>query len=159
MKKTIYLFVIAFLICLQTKAQNMPVPDPNTPNVLFLKYSVILNGNNSSFFDDQIRISETEAIRRPTYTYLHKLVGEMGVWQKFYVPNPEEFAYIDPTSYNAVSLSKMQLYNILNPKHDAQRKAYLESFTEIYLIDYEQKQPKQPTKVKITKVRPCNFWF
>ncbi|PKQ63296.1 hypothetical protein Rain11_2665 [Raineya orbicola] len=41
MKYAIFLFaLIAFV---NSSAQQMPVPDPNTTNVLFLKYSKLLN--------------------------------------------------------------------------------------------------------------------
>lgn len=159
MKKIIYLLSVAFLLCFQgIQAQQMPAPDPNTPNVLFLKYSTTLNraGNNR---EAQVRISENEAIWRPTYIYLQKLVGERGVSERFYVPNPDEFAYIDPTVYNAVSLDLNQLYNLLNPKNVNTRQAYLKTFHEIYLIDYDQNNPKATSKVKIMRVKPCNFWF
>lgn len=160
MKKTIYLLVIAFFICLQTMAQNMPVPDPNSSNVLFLKFSSTLNSNNS-YYESQIRISEVEAIRRPTYTYVKTIDGNIErLMQRFYVPNPEEFAYIDPATYNSVSLDLIQLATLLKFKSQEQKRAYLESFTEIYLIDYEQKYTRGGgNKVKILRVKPCNFWF
>jgi hypothetical protein len=160
MKKTIYLLSIAFLICFQGLAQTMPIPAPNTPNVLFLKYSTTINMPNTSS-QGYIRISETEEIKRPTYRYIQKLVGDkMAVAERFYVPNPEEFAYIDPAVYNSVSLDLNQLYNLLKPKDINSRQAFLKTFTEIYLIDYEQKYTRGgTTKVKILKVKPCDFFL
>jgi len=163
MKKAIYLLGIVFSVCFQSlQAQQMPAPDPNMANVLFLKFSTTLNSNNSYYPDDQIRL-ETEAIWGPAYTYVKTIdatnIHYGRVVQKFYVPNPDDFAYIDPATYNSVSLDLVQLATVLKPKNEDQRKAYLNSFHEIYLIDYEQKNPKAASKVKIMRVKPCDFWF
>jgi hypothetical protein len=159
MKKTIYLFSIAFLICFQGLAQTMPIPDPNTTNVLFLKYSTVFNGDKS-YYDSHVRVSQTEVIKRPAYMYVQKLTGDrIAVAERFYVPNPEEFAYIDPAVYNSVSLDLNQLYNLLKPKDLNSRQPFLKTFHEIYLIDYEQKYNRGGTnKVKILRVKPCDFW-
>jgi len=137
MKKIITLLsIIALLISYQNvKAQQMPVPDPNIANVLFLKYSTTLNRVNTFFSNDEVRISETEIIWRPTYTYVQKLAGDrIAVAERFYVSSPDDFTYIDPAVYNAVSLDLNQLYNLLKPKDINSRQAYLKTFHEIYLI-------------------------
>ncbi len=77
----------------------------------------------------------------------------------FYIPNPEEFAYIDPAMYDAISLSRVQLVDILKTKTIQQEKEYLNGFTNIYLIDYEQKNPSNPNQVKILNVKPDYNFF
>jgi hypothetical protein len=117
MKKTIYLLSIAFLICFEGIAQNMTIPAPNTPNTLFLKYSISLNGEA---YVPKVNISEYPETRDYKPVYLFFSDGVMNaslsiIRNYFYAIDPEECAYIDPALYNSVSLSREQL-EVLVPK-------------------------------------------
>ena len=163
MKKTFYLLSIAFLICFQGVAQNMPLPDPNTPNVLFLKYSNALNGVNSYRMSD-VRMPNDFIESRFCYFYLKVTDANNNhsgkLIQKLYVIDSEEFAYTDAAVYNSVSLDVNQLGELLRHKSQEQKRAYLDSFQTIYLIDYEQKYTRGGVnKVKILRVKTCNFFL
>ncbi|MCU0440340.1 MAG: hypothetical protein MUC49_20815 [Raineya sp.] len=154
--KKIFLFAVIFL-AISSQAQTMTVPDPNTPNTLFLKFSTVLNGENS--YVPKRDISEYEEVinYKPVYLFWSDAVKNASMsilMNMFYAIDPEEFAYIDPALYNSVSLSQEQLINVLKTKTNYEEKNYLGAFDTIYLIDYEQKNPRNTSKVKILKVRP-----
>ncbi|MCU0440339.1 MAG: hypothetical protein MUC49_20810 [Raineya sp.] len=162
MKKILVLFIMVALIATNSQAQNMTVPDPNTPNTLFLKFSHTLNSPYAYIPD--VDISEYEEVSNYKPLYLFTSGGIMNaslsiMRNYFYAINPEEFAYIDPALYNSVSLSKSQLIDVLKTKTTDDGKNYLGAFTTIYLIDYEQKYAKNTSKVKILKVRPYYNFF
>lgn len=155
MKYAIFLFaLIAFV---NSSAQQMPVPDPNTTNVLFLKYSKLLNEEHSFIPKSNISKYPEPVNFKPVYLFfsftMHDASGNI-MRNCFYIPNPEEFAYIEPTTYEAVALSRVQLIDILKTKTTQEWKNYLNSFDVIYLIDYEQHNPRNPNQVKILKVKP-----
>jgi hypothetical protein len=162
MKKLIILLIVTMFVTISNQAQTMTVPDPNTPNTLFLKFSHTLNSPHAYITD--VNISEYPETRdyKPIYSFISGGVMNASLsiirnW--FYAIDPEECAYIDPALYNSVSLSREQLVNILKTKTVAETKTYLDSFTTIYLIDYEQKYAKNNSKVKILKVRPFYNFF
>lgn len=157
MKKILVLFIMVALIAHNSQAQNMTVPDPNTPNTLFLKYSKVLNGEYS--YRPKVDVSPyLETIDyKPVYSFISDAVmnSSMGILMNyFYTIDPEEFAYIDPALYNSVSINQAQLIDILKTKTTDDGRNYLGAFDTIYLIDYEQKNPRNTNKVKILKVRP-----
>jgi hypothetical protein len=161
MKKLLLLFVMVALIATYSQAQTMPIPASNVSNTLFLKYSQTLNSPYS--YLPKVNISTTRVRDfKPVYSFISDAVKNASssiMEDYFYVIEPEEFAYIDPTLYNSVSLSREQLIDILKTKTITETKAYLDSFTTIYLIDYEQKNPSNSNQVKILRVKPFyNFY-
>jgi len=164
MKKIINLLsIIVLLISYQNaKAQQMPVPDPNTANVLFLKFSKVSH-SPYAFTKSLISVSNERTEWRPSYVYIEKFPESdntpiSDLFEIFYTPAPDDFAYIDPSVYNAVSLDITQLAAVLKHKDQIDRQSYLKNFHTIYLIDYDQKNPKATSKVKILKVRPYYEW-
>jgi hypothetical protein len=160
--KKVFLFLSVLLVLQQTKAQNMPIPSPNAGNVLFLKFSFSLNSSRGYFIDDVSISPQGNRDFKPVYPYLgHNVSDASGsmMMNFFYVPNPDEFAYIDPAIYNSVSISRVQLIDILKTKTISGGKEYLNGFSRIYLIDYEQKNPNNPNQVKILKVKPHYNFF
>jgi len=160
--KKVFLFLSVLLVLQQTKAQNMPVPSPNAGNTLFLKFSHELNSIYAYLPESNISKYPEPVSFKPVYSYTSNGVSDASgsiMRNYFYVPNPDEFAYIDPAVYNSVSISRVQLIDILKTKTISGGKEYLNGFSTIYLIDYEQKNPNNPNQVKILKVKPHYNFF
>ncbi|MFN3316708.1 MAG: hypothetical protein ACK40K_07835, partial [Raineya sp.] len=147
---------------INSTAQQMPVPAPNTFNVLFLKFSHILNNPYSYMSESDISKYPEPVNFKPVYSFNSNNIknASMSILMNFfYVPNPDEFAYIDPSAYNDVAISRVQLVDILKTKTTQEGKDYLNGFTAIYLIDYEQKNRLNPNQVKLLKVKPHYNFF
>jgi hypothetical protein len=160
MKKLLLLICVVF-ISLQTQAQNMPIPSSSASNTLFLKFSHVLNSPHAYISSHDISTSNIRDYK-PVYSFISGGVMNTSMsilmnW--FYAIDPSEFAYIDPTIYDTVSLNREQLVNILKTKTTDDGKNYLNGFSTIYLIDYEQKNPSNPNQVKILKVKPYYNFF
>ena len=160
--KKLFLFMSFLLILGSLQAQVLPIPTPSTPNVLFLKFSYILNTPYSYMHESNISKYPEPLNFKPVYSFTSDGVknASMSILMNFfYVPNPDEFAYIDPSVYNNVAISSAQLVDILKTKTTQEGKDYLNGFTAIYLIDYEQKNRLNPNQVKILKVKPHYNFF
>ncbi|GAB4127512.1 MAG: hypothetical protein OHK0045_17180 [Raineya sp.] len=161
--KKIFLFMSLLLILGSLQAQVLPIPNPSTPNVLFLKYSIVLNGEHSFIPESNISIYPEPVDFKPVYLFWSddnaKNASMSILMNFFYVPNENEFAYIDPSAYNDIAISRTQLVEILRTKTTQEGKNYLNGFTAIYLIDYEQKNRLNPNQVKILKVKPYYDFF
>ena len=163
MKNILVLLFVTVFATISSQAQNMTVPDPNTPNTLFLKFSFALNDGTSSYLPKH-NISIYSEVKDYKPLYLFTSNGVMNasksiLMNMFYAIDSEEFAYIDPALYNSVSLNQAQLIDVLKTKTTDEGKNYLGAFDTIYLIDYEQKNPRNTSKVKILKVRPYYNFF
>nr|MCU0440010.1 hypothetical protein [Raineya sp.] len=94
MKKYILTFVIA-LLSLYTQAQQMPLPDPNSPNILFIKYKKNLDENNTILSDKneaQVRVYPNgikDWAWTDSYMYIAKNNTGGSINEEFYTPNKE----------------------------------------------------------------------
>jgi hypothetical protein len=162
MKYLIFLFAFVMFLSINSTAQQMPIPTPNTPNVLFLKYSIVLNGEHSLIPKSNVSKYPEPVNFKPVYLFWSDNIKNTSMsilMNFFYVPNENEFAYIDPSAYNDIAISRTQLVEILKTKTTQEGKNYLNGFTAIYLIDYEQKSRLNPNQVKILKVKPHYNFF
>jgi hypothetical protein len=153
MKKIIVIFSI-LLISIYAKAQQMPLPDPNTPNVLFLRFSQALNGEHS--FNILTRIRSLDGVNyemQNGYLFYSNDNRGRSMDFEFYTPDKNYFGYTEITPYNSVAITNNQLKDILNSKEDYLRLDYLKSFSKIYIIDLDVQNPRQPNKYKIIEVK------
>ncbi|MCU0439406.1 MAG: hypothetical protein MUC49_16055 [Raineya sp.] len=151
MKKYILTFVIA-LLSLYTQAQQMPLPAPNEPNVLFLKYSKVLNGTNEKGRVYVKKDSENMEFRKAYAFFSNDATGKVMDYT-FYAPNQEYCGYTELATYNNVAINKEQLKALLEPHPYYLRTQQIRNYSKIYLIDLDSPQPKQPNKYKIIEVR------
>lgn len=158
MKKTIYLFVIAFLICFQGLAQNMPPPEPYTPNTIFLKYSVKEGYNHIDVMNRSmyVRVSVDSKIEeRPCYSFIdfnivdnfYHVMNDI----TFYPPDITHYNYVDSTLFKEVAFNQTQFLTSLKNKNVEERKSYLKR-TPVYILNYDTRNAQG--KVKILKVEP-----
>lgn len=159
MKKYILTFAFA-LLGLYTQAQNMPLPDPNSVNTLFIKHqkdtiSTVLVSDKD---EAQIRTNASNWIWTDCYMFFSHDTQGRSIDFEFYTPDKEYFAYTSLSSYNNVALTYIQLRDILATKTSAEKYDYLKSFSHIYIIDLDFKKPKEPTKYKIIEVKPYFEW-
>jgi hypothetical protein len=137
-------------------SQTMPIPDPNMPNTLFLKFSKNLNGVNA-YFLGTIKNTSGDKEEQDMYLFTSKDSQGKSINCDFYTPDRTIFAYIDPALYpNAIT--EEQLKAILDNKRNLERDNYLRSFSRIYIIDLDAQSPKQSFKYKIVEVKPFFFW-
>ncbi|MCU0440011.1 MAG: hypothetical protein MUC49_19160 [Raineya sp.] len=159
MKKYILTFVIA-LLSLYSQAQQMPLPDPNSANTLFIKHkqdtisTVLVSDKNEA----QIRAANgTDWTWTDCYMFFSHDTQGRSIDFQFYTPNKEYFAYTVLSTYNSVIITYTQLRDILATKTSAGKYDYLKGFSHIYIIDLDSPQPKQPTKYmsgNIIKLKP-----
>nr|MCU0438937.1 hypothetical protein [Raineya sp.] len=94
MKKYILTFVI-ILVSVGVKAQNMPLPDPNSANTLFIKYKKNLDENNTILSDKdeaQVRVYNggiKDWAWTDSYMYIAKNNTGGSINEEFYTPNKE----------------------------------------------------------------------
>jgi hypothetical protein len=148
--------VILWMIGFSAFSQTMPIPDPASPNTLFLKFSKNLNGVNA-YFLSTIKNSYGDLEEQDRYSYGNTDSKGKAIDAGFYTPDRTNFAYIDPTLYpNAIT--EEQLKAILDNKRNIERDNYLRSFSRIYIIDLDAPNPRQTFKYKIIEVKPYFFW-
>ncbi|MCU0439405.1 MAG: hypothetical protein MUC49_16050 [Raineya sp.] len=146
MKKTIYLLSVVFLICFQGVAQNMPLPDPNTPNILFLKFSKILN-SPKSFTEALVRSNNGVDLEwQNSYLFYSKDNQGRNINLEFYTLDKNYCGYTELATYNNVAISKEQLKALLEPHPYYLRTQQIRNYSKIYLIDLDSPQPKQPKR-------------
>ena len=155
MKNVILILILSFA-GIQIQAQQMPLPDPNTSNVLFLKFSQneTLNGENS--FSSILRVLSADGVnyeKQNSYLFYSNDSRGRAMDYQFYTPNKNYFGYTEVTPYNSVALTKDQLKDVLNTKERHLRTQYMKSFSKIYIIDLDAPSPTQPTKYKIIEVK------
>ncbi|KOY85765.1 hypothetical protein AD998_06000 [bacterium 336/3] len=150
MKKILLLLVVVFTT-INSQAQNITVPDPNTPNTLFLKFgqSPTLNGEHS-FTECQVWKADRSNLE---WQDLYLFTFDVSL----YTLNKEYFGYTELAPYNSVAITNAQLRDILSPKDFYARWPYIDSFTKIYIIDLDSPNPRQTSKYKIIEVK-LYYW-
>lgn len=141
--------------CIQ--AQQMPLPDVNASNVLFLKFSKQLNGINA--FGEVLIVSDEEnAEWQDAFSFASQDNIGRTINATFYTIDKDFFGYTDPNVYNSVILTELELKGILENKTEIQRNTYLKSFSHIYVIDMDSPNPRQTFKYKMLEVKPYFRW-
>lgn len=157
LKQMRYIIILLMTIGFSAFSQNMPVPDPSSPNTLFLKFSKDLNGVNA-YFLGTVRNAYGDLEKQDKYLFTSKDSRGKSINCDFYTPDRTFFAYVDPTLYNAVAITEEQLKAILDNKRNLERDNYLRGFSHIYIIDLDAQNPRQTFKYKIIEVKPFFFW-
>ncbi len=146
----------------------LSAPDPNAPNVLYLKYSESLNGK---FTKESMIASHIEPKKKnrgfnflKVYLFIRKgqlddfgesfILGFYMEEEPSFLATKHDYAYVVPDKYENVSLDVKQLLNFLKSKKKEERKRYLESFKHIYLIDYDDKNYSDVRQKKMIEVFP-----
>lgn len=155
MKKTIYLLLLAFLFAFQEmQAQQMPAPDPNTPNVLYLKFSKALN---TEYALTEARVRSANGVDREwqdLYLFTSESDNGESINHNLYTLDKNYFTYANISLYNSVAITNDQLRDILSPKESSDRHAYIDNFSHIYIIDLDTPDPRRPDYYKIIEVKP-----
>lgn len=145
------------LMGIYANAQQMPLPDPNTPNVLFLKFSKTLN-TIYAFGEVHVwNVDKTSLEWKDAYAFTSKDNEGWNIDVEFYAPDKEYFGYTELAPYNSVALTNAQLRDILSTKEFYNRDEYIDSFTKIYIIDLDSPDPRRPNKYKIIEVKHYYF--
>lgn len=151
-----YILILLMTIGFSAFSQTMPIPDPTSPNTLFLKFSKNLNGVNAYFLGD-IKNAYGDKEEQDIYLFTSKDSKGKSISASFYTPDRTNFAYIDPALYPN-TITEEQLKAILDNKRNLERDNYLRNFSRIYIIDLDAQSPRQTFKYKIIEVKPYFFW-
>jgi len=154
MKRYILTFAMLILSFQSIQAQQMPLPDPNMPNVLFLKFSQALNDEYSL---TEARVRSANGIDREwqdLYLFTSKSDDGESINHNLYTPNKNYFSYANISLYNSVAITNDQLRTILSPKERGDRHSYIDNFSHIYIIDLDTPDPRRPNYYKIIEVKP-----
>jgi hypothetical protein len=151
--------ILLVLIVLQTKSfAQIQAPPSNSANILFLKYSLSINGEYS--FGKQLvwKLDKSDKEWKKCYGYSSTDSKGRAIDRDFYVPNENVFWYVNPAAYENVLKDNNQIRNILDGKRYPKQDDYFRAFRKIYLLDLEQANPNNPNEFKLIEVKPYLPW-
>ena len=151
--------ILLALIVLQTPSfAQIQAPPSNSVNVLFLKYSLSINEEYS--FGKQLvwKSDYSDKEWKNTYAFFSKDTKGKSINRLFYIPNERTFWYVNPATYEVVAKDNEQIRAILDGMRYPEQDNYFRSFSKIYLLDLEQRNPRNPNQCKLIEVKNYFPW-
>lgn len=149
--------ILFIILCLYVPIISMAqAPNPNSVNILFLKYN--LSNNGEAYSQLVWKSDKTDKEWKKCYLFSSEDSRQKPIEQQFYVPNENIFWYVNPATYSSLLKDNNQIRDILDGKRYPEQDDYFRGFSKIYLLDMEQPNPRNPSEFKLIEVKPYFPW-